>query len=380
MRWSRKLTFLATAATTVGAVLGFAAPAHAAYTEEPISLPWSPAGPVHSGAVGNGVVYLGGKLDGTGGIAAIDAATGNLLWMVPANNDVRALALSADGSVLYAGGNFNAVNGVTHRHLVAINVADQSLIASWKARAGGAVRDLLVRGNTVYVAGKITTIDGVAQRGLGAVDATTGDRDATFGFSADNDVFGLALTGDRLLIAGSFTHVNGSSRSSLAAIDLTTNTLTSWAPQRLCSGCDQYWDVQTDGTNAYVGVSGNGGSMGAYNLTTGQQPWQLIRGDGDIQVLSLPGDGRVYIGGHFGSSIWRGFFPQNPVDAGVVAAVFTSNGQIDTAFTPKIYKSYPGCWVITSTPGKLWVGGDFTGEQANGRNNHKPYLAAYPGI
>ena len=49
--------------------------------------------------------------------------------MVPANNDVRALALSADGSTLYAGGNFNTVNGVTHRHVAALNTADHSLVS-----------------------------------------------------------------------------------------------------------------------------------------------------------------------------------------------------------------------------------------------------------
>ena len=83
----------------------------------------------------NGVVYLGGKLDGTGGIAAVDAASGNLLWQVPANNDVRALALSADGSTLYAGGNFTTVNGVTHRHVAALNTADHSLVSAFKGVA-----------------------------------------------------------------------------------------------------------------------------------------------------------------------------------------------------------------------------------------------------
>jgi hypothetical protein len=92
----------------------------------------------------------------------------------------------------------------------------------------------------------------------------------------------------------------------------------------------------------------------------------------------LPGDGRVYFGGHFGQAIWIGTRRQNEVSASVVAAVFVSNGHIDTAWTPKIYKTYPGCWTFTSTPGKLWVGGDFTGERVNGTNNHKPYLAAYP--
>jgi hypothetical protein len=369
---------MVTVAASLVTVSGMTAPADAAYSDDPIPLPWNPAGPVHSSVPGNGVVYLGGKLDGTGGVAALDAATGALLWQVPANNDVRALALSPDGSVLYAGGSFTAVAGITHRHVVAINAADQSLITSWKAKVAGQVRDLLVRDNTVYMAGRFTSVDGVAQRGIGAVDASTGLRDTTFTYSTDNDAFGLALTGDRLLIAGAFTRVNGIARSSLAAVDLSTNTLTSWAPARLCSGCDQYWDVQTDGTNAYVGTSGR--AAGAFDLTTGQQPWPIIRGDGDFQAVLLSGDDEVYFGGDFAKEIWSGFAKQNVVNASVVAAVFTATGQVDTAFTPRIYKTSPGCWTLTATPGKLWVGGDFTGEQVNGQNNHKPYLAVYPGL
>jgi hypothetical protein len=146
----------------------------------------------------------------------------------------------------------------------------------------------------------------------------------------------------------------------------------------LCSTCTQYWDVQTDGTNAYVATSGNAG--GAFSLATGQQPWKIIRGDGDFQAVWLPCDGKVYYGGHFGQSVWSGFTQQNVVTASVVASVFISNGQIDATWTPKTCNTYPGCWTITSTTGKLWVGGDFGGEQVNGTDNHKPYLAAYPGI
>jgi hypothetical protein len=240
------------------------------------------------------------------------------------------------------------------------------------------VRDLVVRGNTLYLAGKIKTVDGVASRGIGAVDATIGLRDTSFAFSADNDVLGLALTGTRLVISGSFTQVNGAPRASLASIDLTTDKLTGWAPARLCSNCTQYWDVQTDGTNAYVATSGNAG--GAFNLTTGQQPWRIIRGDGDFQAVWLPGDGKVYYGGHFGQEIWTGALRQNVITASVVASVFTGTGQIDRSWTPKIYQTYPGCWTFTSTGQKLWVGGDFGGEQVNGTNNKMPFLAAYPGV
>jgi hypothetical protein len=378
MRWTRRLALLATAATTVGTVLGFAAPANAAYMHDPISLPWNPGGPVHASLSSNGVVYLGGKLDGTGGIAAVNASTGALLWQVPANNDVRALALSADGSTLYAGGNFTTVNGVTHRHVAALSTADHSLVTAFKGVAGGAVRDLIVSGNDLYVAGKITTLGGVPQRGIGAMNAATGARDASFTFAADGDVLGLALTGSRLILSGSFTQINGSPRSNLATIDLSTNTLTSWAPAKLCSNCNQYFDVQTDGVNAYVAGSGN--AAGAFSLTTGLQPWRIIRGTGDFQAVWLPGDGHVYYGGHFGLGVWSGPMPQNIVDAKMLVSVFTANGQIDASWTPMLFKAYPGVWTITSTVGKLWVGGDFTGEEVNGKNNKKPYLAAYPGI
>ena len=377
MRSMRTLAFVATAAT-VATVVGFASPANAAYAHDPISLAWNPAGAVHSSVTGNGVVYLGGKLDGTGGVAAVDPTTGGLLWMVPANNDVRALALSPDGSTLYAGGNFTTVSGVTHRHVVALKAADHSVISSWKAAAGGAVRDLVVSGSDVYVAGKIKTVDGVAQRGIGAVDATTGKRDASFAFSADNDVLGLALTGTRLILSGSFSSINGATRSNLASIDLATNTLTGWAPAKLCSNCNQYFDVQTDGTNAYVAGSGN--AAGAFSLMNGQQAWPIIRGTGDFQAAWLPGDGKVYFGGHFGLGVWSGPRPQNIVDAKMLVSVFTANGAIDPSWTPTLYKAYPGVWTFTSTAGKLWTGGDFTGEQVNGKNNKKPFITAYPGI
>jgi hypothetical protein len=379
VRWTRRLAFLTAAATTVGTVLGFAAPAHANFIEEPVTLGWNPAGAVHSSLSQNGVVYVGGKLDGTGGIAAVDAATGDLLWQIPANKDVRALALSADGSQLFAGGSFSGVDGATHRHLVAINLADHSVSTSWKGRAGGMVRDLVVTGDTLFLGGTFTTVDGVASQGLGAVSATTGDRITTFNHTVDQGVMGLALTGNTLLMVGTFTRVDGQSRSSLAAIDLTTNTLTPWAPHRFCS-CDTYWDVQTDGTWAYVGVSGGGGNFAAISLTTGAHRWPFVHADGDVQAVYLAGDGKAYLGGHFGTSIYNVGSPQNVVSVTVIAAIDLATGQPDRDFTPKIYHTYPGCWTFTSALGKLWAGGDFTGEAQNGSNNHKPYLAAYPGV
>jgi PQQ-like domain len=391
MRWSRRLASVTGAAASVAAVLSFAAPANAAYTPQALTLPWTPAGAVHSSLASGNVVYLGGKLDGTGGIAAIDATTGNLLWMVPANNDVHALTLSPDGSTLYAGGDFSTVDGMTHRHLVAINVADHTVLPNWKAGAAGEVRDLVVYGSDLIVAGKITNVAGTAHRGIGAVNAATGKFDPAFNFTADDDVLGLAVTGTTLLLSGSFHHINGQTRNELASINMATNTLTGWVPAKLCSTCDQYWDVQTDGVNAYVGTSGFQGFLGAYNLATGRSAWTTSRGfpaivstDGDVQTLYLAGDGELYFGGHFAHFVRSssGSGTQAAIDQGVVAAVFASSGLVDTAFKPRIYKTYPGGWAITGAAGKLWLGGDFGGEgiptkTGTVKNNKVPYWAAY---
>src|SRR4051794_3498945 len=194
MRGMRRFTRSATAVGAVAVVLAIAAPANAQYKPQPLSLAWHPAGPVHSSVSRDGVVYVGGKLDGTGGIAAVDAGTGNLLWLLPTNNDVRALALSADGSRLFGGGSFTAVGGQTRRHLVAINLANHTPVAAWKGTASGMVRDLVVDGDTLFVGGKFSSIAGAANKGIGAVSATTGVRVTSFNHSVDLGVMGLALT------------------------------------------------------------------------------------------------------------------------------------------------------------------------------------------
>jgi hypothetical protein len=380
MRITRALTLLGTVATAVAVVLGLAAPALASFAQEPVTLGWHPTGPVHSSVSNGGVVYVGGKLDGTGGIAAVDAATGNLLWLLPAGNDVRALALSADGSRLFAGGSFTTVDGQTRKHLAAINTSTHTLVTPWKGTASGMVRDLVVSGDTVYAGGTFSSLGGAASKGIGAFSATTGARVTTFNHSVDLGVMGLALTANKLILSGTFTQVDGQARASLAAIDLSTNTLTTWAPPRFCSSCATYWDVQTDGTWAYVAASGSGGNFAAINLTTGAPRWNYVHADGDVQAVWLPGDGKVYVGGHFAQKIYRTGSSSSAVAATLVAAIDPATGLPDPTFTPKIYKSYPGVWALTSTTNRLWVGGDFTGEQQNGSNNHRPYLAAYPGI
>ncbi|MGH3473201.1 MAG: PQQ-binding-like beta-propeller repeat protein [Nocardioidaceae bacterium] len=352
-------------------LVGFAGPASASFTSQPVPLAWTSDSPVHALTVHGGVVYVG---DATT-IAALDASTGSAIWTTNTDGDVRAIALSSDGSTVLVGGAFTSVGGTTHRHLAAMTVSTGSVLTAWKAGTTGVVRDLVVSGDKVYVGGQFGKISGVAERGLGAITVSTGKRDATFDAHVDKNVWGLALNGSTLIAGGSFTTVNGIPRASIASFNLGNGgATTSWSPTRLCAGCNSYWDVATDGTNAYVGTSGPGGAFGAFNLTTGRQPWPYVRADGDVQAVTLGPDGLVYIGGHFNRRVGNGGTVRH-----LLAAVNPTNGSVDLGFAPKLFTTYPGVWALASSSSVLFAGGNFTGVEVNGVNNHVPYLTAFPG-
>src|SRR6185436_14107546 len=104
--------------------LAMASPASATVVPDPVVGPvgWTPDGAVHAVVSFGDRVYVGGAF--TGGVVALDATTGAPIWTGTANGDVRALAMSPDGTHVLAGGAFTSVSGAAHRKLVSINVAD----------------------------------------------------------------------------------------------------------------------------------------------------------------------------------------------------------------------------------------------------------------
>ena len=178
---------LAVTTTTVG----LASPA-SAYVPTPIGPAWTPDGPVHAVATAGPYVIVGGAF--TGGVAALDATTGELKWTASANGGVRALALSADGGRVIAGGAFTEVDGVRHRRLVSLSVADGTSKRRWRAAAGGMVRDIVVTGDTAYFGGAFRRHNSIAQRSLGAASVSTGK--PVTAFSTSTDAKSLC-TGDR---------------------------------------------------------------------------------------------------------------------------------------------------------------------------------------
>ncbi|MGH3506329.1 MAG: PQQ-binding-like beta-propeller repeat protein [Nocardioidaceae bacterium] len=349
--------------------IGFSPAVSHAYTVDPAPLAWEPDGPVHDIVVHGNRMYVAGEF--TGGIAALNATTGELLWTASADNIVLAVAVSGDGSRVMAGGNFVTVNGEARKRLVAFNAADGSIVDNWRPRASGKVLSMAVHDGIVYIGGRFGSLSGSGLKGLGAVYVSSGQRVLSFNHYVDEPVEAVVVGGGRVIVSGSFTSVDGSPRASIASIDLGSYALTQWAPTRICPKCANYKALATDGVNAYIGSSGPGGKFAAFDLDTGAQPWPMVFTDGDVQAVSVGFDGYVYIGGHFSQYVRTYSNPRTQM-----ASIHATTGAVGP-FNPVMYNNYPGVLAVFATPDELYVGGTFSGVQVNGENNHKRFLAGF---
>jgi hypothetical protein len=318
----------------------------------------------------------------TGGLVALNANGGQLLWNANANGDVTALALNGDHLLL--GGAFTTVGGATHRKIASVFTSNGAVDKTFKGTAGGTVRDIVVANGNAYFAGAFTNHGGMTQTGLGAVNATTGALVSSFTASANGNVYALATDGNRLFFGGKFTAVaqtaggTAQTRNELASVTLSTNTLDSWAPVQACTGCNVVWDMTLDqAKNRLYTVGRNGGTLFTVDTATGATVFKAPGGfNGDSQAVTLSPDGHVYVGGHFTTVKIGGVTYSR-----ILVAEFDVSGSKPTlqGFSARFVTTYPGVWAMASTSSYLYVGGAFTaaGPKINGSNAY-PYFAIVP--
>ena len=342
--------------------LGFAAPAQAAYSATPKST-WSANGTVFAVAVRGDVVFLGGKFTElrdpatratipAGGLAALDRTTGDPLWTASANGEVQTLAVSADGTKVFAGGAFTAVNGTHAKHLVALRPGTGVPVAGWQGAASGSVQDLVVSGTALYVAGPFGTMNGVKRHGLARLNSGSGSLQPWSSSTNGGRPRAIALAGagNALIVGGNFTSLGGKSRKYLGSVSTATGKATGWTPPARCGTC-YVFDVDTDATGIYAASGGPGGHLTAFSTGNDQARW-AVTADGNVQAVAVS-DGRVYAGGHFDHRFGGAVRHQ-------LAAVTAGSGAL-TAFAPDTTKPYPGVWALEPRPDALFVGGGFSG-------------------
>ena len=301
-------------------------------------------------------------------LAAEDAATGALTaWAPVLNGRVYALALSPDGTTLYAGGAFTTVNGQPHQRLVAFDVAT-GLVSPALPDPGfnGAVKAVAQVGGDLYAGGSFTQAGGHAHQRLARFTPGTGgtwQRDDSWTPSADQDVrdlIGDALN-SRLIVAGWFTHLDGvKGQSHLAALSTSTGKPLPWGDHP----SDPILDIARSGPRLYAAMAGPGGTAIADSIATGTRVWYYMA-DGNIQAVATVGGWPVFgmhgdnVAPHanlqlseYGTSARiarHKVFELNP--AGVLQpwapALGSSQGVL-------------GVWALRGSGGSLEVGGDFT--------------------
>ena len=111
-------------------------------------------------------IYVGGNFGKVGSLtrkhaAAVDAATGAVTGFV-ADTDLKVYAIAVTSTRVYLGGDFTLVNGRSASRVAAVNSSTGTLDASWSASADDTVRAITLSpdGSSVYVGGAFGSIDG----------------------------------------------------------------------------------------------------------------------------------------------------------------------------------------------------------------------------
>lgn len=175
-------------------------------------------------------------------ILAYDLTTGVLntsfIHSLSGATDNRAgqtVAISPDGTKLYVGGSFTAVDGQPRRHFAAIDLTTNTLMDGFSG-TNGMVWAVAATNERVYIGGQFTTAGGQSRAHLaaylsdGSLD-TAWKADVTGSIGSYVRALVVAEPYGNLIVGGTFNKINGSTYYSTGAVKLTTGKNVKWASQ-----------------------------------------------------------------------------------------------------------------------------------------------------
>lgn len=301
-----------------------AAPAQALQATVPANTApsWQTNGRVNAIAYANGVVYIGGDFTavrppgsapgqnevGRSRLAAFNSSTGALItsFNKNVNASVQSLTASPDGSTLYVGGDFSAIDGVARSRVAAFSTVSGAL-TSFAPTLNGRVRGIAVSGSAVYLGGSFSRVGTTVRNRIASVTLAGALRN-DFVPTVDNVIYKLALSknGDTLYLAGAFSQTNGdSTHHNGAALNTSNGELRAFPAISVVPvaspGCiAELKDVTTDDDTVYFASEGTGGGCFdgtfAANSTTGELKW-VSQCLGATQNITKVGS-MIYIGSH----------------------------------------------------------------------------------
>lgn len=335
--------------------------------------------------VANGFVFVGGNFTSVGpatpstriGICSFNASTGALTSWDP--GQISAIsAMMVNGTTVYVGGIITNIGGQVRQNIAALDADPESAnygdATSWYPAGGAnnAVLDLVYSDtNHVFAAGLFTTIGGQLRNGLVKMSKWDGTVDVSWDPAPDTAVVTSiersAIASDfTLYVAGGFTNIFGEDRNCLAAVEISG------------SGSARDWDPSPDNAAQCLALSGNeiyvGGNfdymnirertrVAAFNTSTGLLTDFSCTPNNPVLSMATTGD-TLYLGGSFTTV--------NGTAQPRVAALDADTGVIRLDWNPVVDGTYVTKNAMTINRGVLYIGGDFTTVDGQGRN----YIAA----
>jgi hypothetical protein len=325
-------------------------------------------------ALSGGTVMVGGDFTMLNGyprsnVAAIRAdGTVDPTWNPSPNGIVYAVATSTDSTRVFLGGAFTAVGSSGRTYLASVDVTTGATDPNWTKAANGTVKALAVSpdGTKVYAGGSFTRAGGGDAIRLAALNVSNGFPVPGFVASTNATVRALAVSPDSTMLyaVGGFNVVNGANRVGAAQFNAATGALTSFNPSD--SGAGIAAALSPDGTRFLFSTSSNRTYVYAPAGATPNTPVYTIRTGGDVQAIGVSST-EIYVGGHFANL---------PVEhlARLHAAAFNLSTGKATAWDPGPSGEF-GVWAISLTASTVTIGGDF--DKVGGRN--QPGFARFTG-
>jgi hypothetical protein len=315
------------------------------------------------------------------------------------DGDVLAIVAGPTAGTVYIAGDFNTVNGVNRRKLALLNVADGSLVTTFKGPAfNGLVNDIVKVGDRLLVGGIFLTAGtGVNRGGLASINASTGAVDsylttnltehhnwtagstgiAKAGVGAEK--LAVSPDGKQLVVIGNFKKADGVVHDQIVRLNLgeTGASIADWNTDRYSAACkyaafDSYVrDVQFSPSGKYFVVVTTGASYAGTLCDsaarwetaasgTGQQPTWINYSGGDTFLSTGISEEAVYVGGHFrwaNNPLARDQAGPGAVPRPSIAALDPASG-LPLAWNPGRNPRGYGVTEMLVTPEGLWIGSD----------------------
>ncbi|WDF34269.1 PKD domain-containing protein [Arthrobacter agilis] len=328
-------------------------------------------------------------------ILAYDIRTGVLItsFAPSLNGQATAIAASPDGSRIYVGGSFTAVDGASVWRVAALDASTGRLLTNFVPKVDASVRAIVATNDTVYLGGVFTAVGTAVRSRLAAFSARDGALLDWAPVAGDGQVNGLALSpdGTKMVVGGSFTTLNGSDKPGygLGAVDVATGASLPFPVNDIVrngAATGSITSLASDATNVY----GSGYTFGRNSTLEGifSVKWSDFSTDwiedchGDTYSVHAQGD-VIYQAGHSHFCGNIGGFPQeNPWDFNrAIAFSKSATGRITddphgyTNFegnpSPSLLNWFPsildgkytgqnqGPWSVTGNAQYLTYGGEF---------------------